>query len=217
MAGDHFSDPAAVARYVEGPPRTVPGFDVLHRLTDQLLAEAVPDDGRVLVVGAGGGLELAHLAERHAGWRFDGVDPSAAMLDLARRTMGPHAGRATLTEGLVRDAAEGPFDGACCLLVLHFVDREVRLATLREIRRRLRPGSPLVVFHHSVPRNGPWLERSIRFASGGADARERAAALAAQLPILSPEEDEALLGEAGFTGVGVFYAALSFRGWVAHA
>ena len=28
----------------------------------------MPHDGRVLVVGAGGGLELTYLAERHAGW-----------------------------------------------------------------------------------------------------------------------------------------------------
>jgi tRNA (cmo5U34)-methyltransferase len=37
------------------------------------------------------------------------------------------------------------------------------------------------------------------------------------LPILSPEEDERLLREAGFNGVSVFYAGFAFRGWVARA
>jgi DNA-binding CsgD family transcriptional regulator len=83
------SDPAAVASYAARTRRSVPGLGVLHRIVEQILAESVPDGGRVLVVGAGGGLELTYLAERHAGWTFDGVDPSAEMLALARVTMGP--------------------------------------------------------------------------------------------------------------------------------
>ena len=53
----HFTDPAAVARYAEGPRRNVPGYDGLLRMSRILLAERVPAQGRVLVVGAGGGLE----------------------------------------------------------------------------------------------------------------------------------------------------------------
>jgi hypothetical protein len=60
--GEHtassFTDPDAVARYRDGPPKQVPGFADLHRMTDLLVAERTPDDGRVLVLGAGGGLEL---------------------------------------------------------------------------------------------------------------------------------------------------------------
>ncbi len=78
-----FTDPAVVARYAEGPRRNVPGYDSLLRMSRILLAECVPADGRVLVVGAGGGLELEDMALAHPGWRFDGVDPSQPMLDLA--------------------------------------------------------------------------------------------------------------------------------------
>src|SRR5687767_1511634 len=55
-SADPFSDPQAVARYADGPPRLVPGFVHLQRMVTVLLAERVPRDGRVLVVGAGGGL-----------------------------------------------------------------------------------------------------------------------------------------------------------------
>jgi tRNA (cmo5U34)-methyltransferase len=41
--------------------------------------------------------------------------------------------------------------------------------------------------------------------------------MAERLPLLSAEEDEALLREAGFSGVTLFYAGFSFRGWVATA
>src|SRR5690554_5464622 len=88
-----FSDPRTVSRYAEGPPRFVPGFADLHRMTGILLAERAPRDARVLVLGAGGGLELKALADAHPGWTFVGVDPSAPMLELAERTLGPMAGR----------------------------------------------------------------------------------------------------------------------------
>lgn len=56
-----FSDPQVVARYVEGPPRAVPGFHDMQRMTRLLLAECAPADARILVLGAGGGLELKLL------------------------------------------------------------------------------------------------------------------------------------------------------------
>jgi predicted TIM-barrel fold metal-dependent hydrolase len=40
---------------------------------------------------------------------------------------------------------------------------------------------------------------------------------AAKLPLLAPEQDEALLREAGFPDVSLFYAGFAFRGWVAYA
>ena len=59
--------------YAEGPPRHVPGFAGLQRMTSMLLAERVPAEGKVLVLGAGGGLELKTLADDHPGWSFVGV------------------------------------------------------------------------------------------------------------------------------------------------
>ncbi|MNS09802.1 hypothetical protein D3C72_413000 [compost metagenome] len=219
-----FNDPSAVARYAENPPRLVPGFSDLQRMTRLLLSEWAPADGRILVVGAGGGLELQAFAEAQAGWRFTGVDPSAEMLKLARRTLGPLADRAKLHEGYIASAPTGPFDGASCLLTLHFVPAAERLATLKAIRRRLKPGAPFVVAHHSLP-EGPdrhlWLDRFAAFAADNGvafdQAKAGARALGENLPILSPEAEVDLLRAAGFVNPQLFYAAFSFRGWVAYA
>lgn len=214
-----FSDPAVVAGYVEATPKKVPGLADLHRMAAILLAERAPDDADILVVGAGGGLELKAFAEAKPGWRFLGVDPSAGMLDLARRTLGPLGARADLRQGTVDAAPEGPFDGATCLLTLHFLDRDERLRTLREIHRRLRPGAALVVAHHSAAEGADltrWLARSLTFAGTAANP-DAAATMAERLPILTTEEDESLLHEAGFSSIALFYAAFSFRGWVAVA
>jgi tRNA (cmo5U34)-methyltransferase len=220
-----FTDPDAVARYRDGPPRQVPGFADLHRMTDLLLAERTPDDGRVLVLGAGGGLELEHLAAMHSGWVFDGIDPSAEMLRLAEATTEPFAARIRLHEGYVDGAPPGPFDAAVCLLTLHFIPAAERLDTLQHLRRRLKPGGPLVVAHHSFPTQPPgrdiWLARYAAYAVGSGFPADRMAktvvAIRDRLPVLSPEDDEALMREAGFDDVSLFYAALTFRGWVAYA
>jgi tRNA (cmo5U34)-methyltransferase len=219
-----FASSEAAARYADGPRRMVPGLTDLHRMTGLLLEEAAADDARILVLGAGGGLELAHLAATHAGWRFDGVDPSAPMLRAAEDALGPLADRTRLIEGVIDDAPGGPYDGATCLLTLHFLPADERLWTLRELHRRLAPGGRLVVAHHSVPggdARGVWLDRFGAFAaSSGVDAsqaRQNARALGDRLPILTPDEDEALLRAAGFSDVGLFYAAFTFRGWVASA
>lgn len=102
---------------------------------------------------------------------------------------------------------------------------------LEEIRRRLKPGAPLVVAHLSAPgdkrseeggagERGLWLSRYAAFQVASGVAPEHAARardkIAAELVVLTPEEDEAVLREAGFSDVRVFYMGFAFRGWVAY-
>jgi tRNA (cmo5U34)-methyltransferase len=234
-----FTDPAAVARYAEGPRRNVPGYDSLLPMVRILLAERVPAIARVLVVGAGGGLELEDMALAHPGWRFDGVDPSQPMLDLAAQRLqragvaGVAGDRVALHHGYVQSAPAGPFDGATCLLTFHFVPRKERVPMASEIRRRLKPGAPFVAVHLSVADGAGagggggaaerdlWLSRYSAFQVASGMAPEMAdrgrAKVAAELPVLTPEEDEAILREAGFSDVRMFYMGFAFRGWVASA
>jgi tRNA (cmo5U34)-methyltransferase len=220
-----FSDPKAVAHYLEGPRRFVPGLDALHRMAGILLAERVPQDARILVLGAGGGLELNAMANAHPGWSFVGVDPSAEMLKLAEDTLGPNAARAELIQGYIEDAPPGPFDGAICLLTLHFLDIAERERTVREIHRRLTPGAPFVAAHGSFPQAGEerglWLSRYAAYATASgmeaAQAQKARGAVAASVNMLAPEEDERILRAGGFAPVSLFYAAFTWRGWVAYA
>lgn len=219
-----FTDAAAVARYAEDTPRKVPGYADLHRMAMLLLAERAPQHSDILVYGAGGGLELKAFAEAQPGWRLVGVDPSAEMLDLARKTLGPLQRRVDLRQGYIDAAPPGPFDGAACLLTLHFLQRNERLAVLRDIRRRMKPDARLAIAHHSYLEGSEpqaWLARSALFADRGvqdvAGASRSGQMMSRQLPILSPVEEEALLEQAGFSEIALFYAAFSFRGWVATA
>lgn len=220
-----FNSSDVVAKYAEGPKRNVPGYSGILPMTRILLGERVPPQGRVLVVGAGGGLEMEDLALANPGWTIDGVDPSGPMLELAASRLGPLMSRMALHEGYVQDAPAGPFDGATCLLTFHFVPPEQRLPTAREIHRRLKPGAPFVVAHLSVEDGAGerdlWMKRYAAFlVSSGSEPRQAAATrekVEKELTILSPSQDEAILREAGFSDVRLFYVGFTFRGWVAYA
>lgn len=216
---------SALNTYAQNAFRQVPGLDGLHRMTDLLLAERVPEAGRVLVLGAGGGVELANLAHSHAQWQLDGVDPSQSMLDAARAATTAYGKRVGLHAGTIGDAPTGPYDGATSILVFHFVPISERMETLQGLYRRLRPGAPLVLAHMSFPQDqlsrDTWMRRHAAFAvSNGIDpgqAESGRQAMLERLHLLGPDDEEAMLKQAGFSGVNLFFAGFDFRGWVAYA
>ena len=219
-----FTNPAVVSRYADITPQRVPGYVDLHRMAVILLSERVREAANILVLGAGGGLELKSFAEARPGWSFVGVDPSRPMLDLAERVTAPYSARVRLVHGYIDDTPCESFDGATCLLTLHFLSLPERLRVLRELRLRMKHRAPLVMVHHSKPPIGDidrWLERSLAFAAGAQPYPEQTAASAAvmaeRLPLLSADDEEAVLRQAGFSDPTLFYASFSFRGWVAYA
>ncbi len=93
----------------------------------------------------------------------------------------------------------------------------MRLETLQQIQRRLKPKAPLIIAHHSFPQTEPertlWISRHLAFShSPPAQAEAAQAAMKTKLSILAPEEEEALLKQAGFCQISLFYAAFSFKG-----
>ncbi len=224
----HFDDPEFVQRYTEGPGRFVPGYAIMQRMVAQLIAETIGEEGELLVLGAGGGLEIEALARMHPRWRFVGVDPARAMLDAAReraKACGA-AERSRWIEGFVFDAPAGPFDAATCLLTLHFApDDGSKLATLRALRERLAPGAPLALVDLCMDKGALTFQRDLdryeRFAlesgAGPDDVVGTVARVKAILNTVASEREEALLREAGFGDVTLFFAGLSWRGWIAYA
>lgn len=221
-----FADASLVASYAERAPQTVPGYHDVHTMASVLLAERAPRAARVLALGAGGGLELRALAGRHPDWTFLAVDPSGPMLDLAMTTLGPLASRVDVHRGYVADAPDGPFDAATAFLLLHLIDRDERVRTVAEVRRRLRRGAPFVVMHMSYPQGDDverelWLDRHVRYLEAcGVEPEyvEKAGAMLRQhVQALTPDEDRDILEAAGFTGITRYFSAFAFRGWVGYA
>src|ERR1017187_2282848 len=61
----------------------IAGYEVLHTLSETILAAEFPKEADLLVAGIGTAMEVREWAPKHPGWRFIGVDPSEPMLTLA--------------------------------------------------------------------------------------------------------------------------------------
>lgn len=158
-------------RYDDTIRRVIPGYDALHSMTGVLLRDAIGDDGRILVVGAGTGAELLALGEMGPQWRFTACDPAPDMLAVARERLAGHPveARAALHACIADDlpAGESAFDAATCLLVMHFLpDDGSKLALLKSIAARLKPGAPLILADmHEDPASERW-QRILRAWAG---------------------------------------------------
>lgn len=220
--GERFKDPAHVASYAERPKKIVPGFEGLHRIMAQLIAEAAPRN--VLVLGGGGGLETRTLLDRLPESRFCAVDPSAEMIAQGRAYLNDDP-RVDWVEGLIDEAPAGPFDAATCLLVLHFIpDDGTKLETLKAVRARLKPGAPFFAAHISIDRDDPASDRRYRrylqFAADSGlepDMQQKHADIRTHLNSVGPERDEQLLREAGFSDIELVFKGLYWCGWIACA
>ena len=110
-----------------------------------------------------------------------------------------------------------------CLFVLHHVESSDQARVLHSIHRRLLPGSHFVFSEHAAIGADPegWLARSVTFSQGtgieSSEAAERAAMMNHRLHLHTLSETEAMLRDAGFHDLDIFYAAFSLRGWVATA
>ena len=142
--GDYGESYEALARQV------IPGYSTFFPMFAALIEPDLPPGGRVLVVGAGTGIELVTLKRVRPDLRVHGVDPSGQMLDIARRRVA-EAGLdegVTCQLGYAADVATEPlFDAATLINVLHFVpDDGGKAALLHDIAQRLKPGGVFVFF-----------------------------------------------------------------------
>lgn len=222
---DLFEDPDHAAIYANGPARFVPGFSSLHKMAGVLIRETAPPDARVLVHGAGGGLELQAFADQNPNWQLVGVDPAWPMLEAARSRLGPLNERVTLIHGFAEDAPDGPFDAATSFLTLHFLDAEARQKAVSELVQRLKPGAPFITVHcsfsQSPTKRATWLTRHRDYVvASGVDPAEAEAArqsISNDLELFDPELDEDILRQSGLQDVTMFYSAFTWRGWVGRA
>lgn len=225
-AFDFDANPDFAAEYDRGPPLFIPGYAASHVMAASVLVDRIGQDADVLVVGAGGGVEIAAFAGYCAGWRFIAVDPSQAMLDLAAKRLERErpTTQTKLIKGVAGDSPEGPFDAATAFLCLMFVpDDGSRLEQYKAIHMRLKPGAPFLMIHpltDPARRDRDLARYAIHARLMGAEEEliERASAMqTSQVHLLSTERELELLRAAGFKVNGTFYQGLWVDGWEATA
>lgn len=205
--------------------RVIPGYDTLFPMVGALIDPDLPPGARVLVVGAGTGIELVTFKRIRPDLRLHGVDPADQMLELARQRVDA-AGLAdgiTYQHGFTSDVPLAPpFDAATLINVLHFVpDDGSKAELIADIAARLKPGGVFVLFDlHGDPgseeheRYMPawrryWKIRGMSEAERS-DFEER---IRQGIHFATPERVVELAREAGFTQPRRFFQSLLYGGW----
>ncbi|HET9415087.1 MAG TPA: class I SAM-dependent methyltransferase, partial [Pseudolabrys sp.] len=139
----------SAAGYDERIRKTFPFYETIHPAINAVLPVYLGPESEILIVGAGTGAEILELGKTNSSWRFLGVDPAKAMLDLAKGKIDAAglSDRVSLVNGFVGDLPTGKlYDGATSAMIMHFVpDDGGKIEFLRAIASHVKTGAPLVL------------------------------------------------------------------------
>jgi tRNA (cmo5U34)-methyltransferase len=218
---DHDLDRRAMYQEMQ---RAIPGLDAMYRLAHALIASHGENAPHVLVVGAGGGREVAEFRNSDVIGGITAIDPSASNLEMARSVAGGSGAspEVDFIVGTVDDLPDGvTFDIVTSLLVMHHLpDDGAKLEYLKGLRNRLAPGGQLIhadvcfdesaEFYNQIP--AFLAHANIRGVSAEATRLELDAI--PKLPVVSGNRTRALFAEAGLTEPQEVFRTLWYRCWV---
>jgi tRNA (cmo5U34)-methyltransferase len=218
--------------YDDTVARAIPGYATLHDVIAAVTASLLPQEARILVVGAGTGAEILRLGVHQPGWVFLGLDPAEDMLAVARERLtlaeGRLIDRVDLMAGTLEDLSRdppSPFDAVLCVLVSHFLPdtAEGKAALFAGMAAVMKPGAPLILADFLPPEpplpgaelmEAAWIAwQRDRQIPEDAITRGLAHARAKTHPV-GPERLGTLLDGAGFTAPRRLFQALHVHGWL---
>lgn len=221
-----FFDQAQAAEYDNRFAKLAPIRDALHLLISAIFAD-LPEDARILCVGAGTGSEILHLAGKFPKWRFTAVEPSGPMLDVCRRRTG-EAGLSTRCEyheGYLDSLPPSePFDAATSLLVSHFIlSTQDRTEYFRTIASRVIPGGLLanaeLASDPTAPSYDSLMHVWLRLLAGADLSEEKIAQMRAayqkDVAILPLSQVAGIIATGGFETPVQFLQTGLIHGWYA--
>ncbi|TMP16520.1 class I SAM-dependent methyltransferase [Pseudoalteromonas sp. S2893] len=200
--------------------RLVPGYELLHQLTNAQLKATLKDNAHILVVGAGTGKEILAIAALNPTWQFTAQDTSSDMLAIAKQAFEEHgiAKRVNVIEGEL-DKLSTKADAALCLLVMHFLkDDGSKKQLLKNIKANLNKGANLFISDLMKPETDFEREAQITVCAdlGLSDAGQAYTAqnLDSEFYPLDRMRFSELLNECKYGIPKLYFKALGFSGYV---
>jgi len=202
------------------------GYEACHELAACMLAAALGNDSpaRLLIVGSGTAQEVITIGALEPSWTFTAIDPSPAMVALARAKIEAAglSARVTMHLGYVDDLPPDAYDAATLIGVLHHLSgHESKRKILTEIAARLKPAAPFVLAcNHYEYGSQPLMLAAWRnrWRAQGMTPDEVDARLGKILQGADPPSSELavadLLAEAGFGPPTRFFSSLFWGAWI---
>ena len=122
----------------------IPSFDLLYNSAVSVIAMSVPENSRILDLGAGTGLLSAALLERLPNAEIQLIDRSERMLEQAVMRFDDKERVTTSVGDLGDPLPEGPYDAVMSALAIHHLTHEGKRELFARISRVLRPGGLFV-------------------------------------------------------------------------
>ena len=200
--------------------RLVPGYELLHQVTNAQLKAALKDNAHILVVGAGTGKEVLALAALNPTWQFTAQDISSDMLAIAKQEFEEQgiSERVNVIEGEL-DKLSTKADAALCLLVMHFLEDDgSKKQLLKNIKANLNKGANLFISDLMKPETDFEREAQITVCAdlGLSDAGQAYTAqnLESEFYPLDRMRFSELLNECKYGIPKLYFKALGFSGYV---
>ena len=223
---DH-SPLVASQEYDKRARMVIPGYDALYTMVLSIFRSQLPEAANLLVVGAGTGMELITLSKSNPSWQILGVDPSSSMLKIAQQKIEQYnlSENIKLQQGYTQDLPTNLlYDGATCILVMHFVpDEDDKLALLQAISQRLKSSATLVLVDlfgkkdtESFKRLASVLQEYLKEMGMPSEMRlELIETINERIYPIPEDKIFELLQQAGFSKITRFYTGLWYGGWLA--
>ncbi len=192
--------------------------DGMHLLLASLFS-TLPNNARMLCVGAGTGAEIHYFADKFPDWTFVAVEPSPGMVSAAteRASANGYIERCSFHTGYLETLPDsGSFDCATSLLVSQFIlDEAERTAFFAHIAARLKPGGLLACSDLAADVTtaaytdllAVWLRTMAASDVASERLQQMREAYARDVAILPAKSIQELIASAGFTQPLQFYQA----------
>ncbi|SDZ09719.1 tRNA (cmo5U34)-methyltransferase [Evansella caseinilytica] len=219
-----------VERYVETIPLKIAGYELLYDMTARLMKAGLAERNtaaELLIVGAGGGQELVTLGAFEPQWRFTALDPSQPMLAIAKkRTENVNLShRVCFMNGTPEQLpSEAIYDGATCLLVLHFLkERTEKRQFLAQIAARLKPGAPFFLASINGNSGSPafsvqmnaWKSHMTAHGISAETFDQFAASIGNRTFPVNGRAIASLLADCGFTNISRYFGSYLIESFIA--
>lgn len=204
--------------------RSVPGYDVGHRLVGQVSDFFVRKDTIAYEIGTSTGTLLRQLAKRHRnGTRWIGIDAEGAMIEHARNAYDNSQGN---IEYVVADACEFEFEPSDFIVsyyTVQFIPPRRRQSLIDQIYKSLNWGGALLLFEKvRAPdarfqdmMSGIYTDHKLENGYSPEEILGKASSLKGVLEPFSTRGNLDMLQRAGFVDVMTIFKHVCFEGFLA--